>query len=81
VVTHAAAAPAAAAPAAAAHPAAAAPSAAGVPDARERFMVKKWSAVTLWTFDPKNGAVEHCANCRNHLMDSALSARPTRRRS
>ncbi|KAG7571395.1 hypothetical protein FFLO_00578 [Filobasidium floriforme] len=31
-----------------------------------RFVVKKWNAVALWSWDI---VVDNCAICRNHIMD------------
>lgn len=48
--------------------------------AKSRFEVKKWSAVAFWSWDI---AIENCAICRNHIMDTCIdcqaaegSARP-----
>jgi RING-box protein 1 len=34
--------------------------------AKKRLEIKKWNAVTLWSWDI---VVDNCAICRNHIMD------------
>ena len=36
---------------------------------KDRFEVKKWNAVALWSWDV---AIETCAICRNHIMDKCI---------
>lgn len=36
---------------------------------KQRFEVKKWSAVALWAWDI---VVDNCAICRNHIMDLCI---------
>ncbi|XP_053732632.1 RING-box protein 1-like [Synchiropus splendidus] len=36
---------------------------------RKRFEVRRWHAVSLWTWDI---AVDNCAICRNHIMDLCI---------
>ncbi|EPS93304.1 hypothetical protein FOMPIDRAFT_1026580 [Fomitopsis schrenkii] len=38
-------------------------------DAKKRFEVKKWNAVSLWAWDI---VVDNCAICRNHIMDLCI---------
>lgn len=38
-------------------------------DTFKHFVIKKWSAVALWTWDI---AVENCAICRNHIMERCI---------
>jgi len=33
---------------------------------KKRLEIKKWNAVTLWSWDI---VVDNCAICRNHIMD------------
>jgi len=37
----------------------------------KKFLIKKWHAVTLWTWDI---CVENCAICRNHIMELCIEA-------
>ncbi|KAF7970489.1 hypothetical protein HWV62_23795 [Athelia sp. TMB] len=39
-------------------------------EAKQRFEVKKWNAVSLWAWDI---VVDNCAICRNHIMDLCKS--------
>jgi RING-box protein 1 len=36
---------------------------------RPRFEIKKWNAVSMWSWDI---AVDNCAICRNHIMDLCI---------
>ena len=36
---------------------------------KQRFTVKKWSAVALWAWDVQ---VDTCAICKNHIMDQCI---------
>ncbi|PWN27685.1 ubiquitin ligase subunit HrtA [Jaminaea rosea] len=36
---------------------------------QQRFQVKKWNAVCLWSWDI---VVDNCAICRNHIMDLCI---------
>lgn len=35
----------------------------------ERFRVRKWTAIALWSYDI---SVDNCAICRNHIMDKCI---------
>lgn len=59
--------PPAAAPAAASSSDAAAPAAGAA--GNERFTIKKWNGVSLWSWDI---SVETCAICRNPIMDLCI---------
>ena len=37
---------------------------------KKRLEIKKWNAVTLWSWDI---VVDNCAICRNHIMDLCKS--------
>ncbi|KAI3632525.1 hypothetical protein MIR68_009631 [Amoeboaphelidium protococcarum] len=39
------------------------------PAGKNRFEVKKWNAVALWSWDIQ---VDNCAICRNHIMDLCI---------
>lgn len=45
---------------------------------KKRLEIKKWNAVTLWSWDI---VVDNCAICRNHIMDLCESRRPSPRPS
>mmetsp|Transcript_5646 Transcript_5646/g.10294 ORF Transcript_5646/g.10294 Transcript_5646/m.10294 type:complete len:122 (+) Transcript_5646:132-497(+) len=36
---------------------------------KKRLEIKKWNAVTLWSWDI---VVDNCAICRNHIMDLCI---------
>ncbi|GMM31840.1 SCF ubiquitin ligase complex subunit [Martiniozyma asiatica (nom. inval.)] len=36
---------------------------------KKRFEIKKWTAVAFWAWDQTN---DHCAICRNFLMDGCI---------
>ena len=36
---------------------------------KEKFIIKKWNAVTMWKWE---GEIDDCAICRNHLMDICI---------
>ena len=36
---------------------------------KEKFIIKKWNAVTMWKWE---GEVDTCAICRNHLMEICI---------
>ena len=36
----------------------------------EKFIIKKWNAVTMWRWE---GEIDTCAICQNHLMDNCIS--------
>ncbi|PSK75441.1 hypothetical protein CJJ07_004781 [Candidozyma auris] len=40
---------------------------------KQRFEVKKWTAVAFWSWDI---VVETCAICRNHLMEPCIECQP-----
>merc|ERR1712080_286770 len=40
---------------------------------KQRFEVKKWTAVAFWLWDI---VVETCAICRNHLMEPCIECQP-----
>merc|ERR1711920_657682 len=40
-----------------------------IPVTQDRFEVKKWNAVALWSWDI---VVDNCAICRNHIMDLCI---------
>lgn len=40
---------------------------------KQRFEVKKWTAVAFWLWDIQ---VENCAICRNHLMEPCIECQP-----
>ncbi len=40
---------------------------------KKRLEIKKWNAVTLWSWDI---VVDNCAICRNHIMDLCKCAAP-----
>ncbi|ABN68413.1 Skp1 Cullin-F-box ubiquitin protein ligase (SCF) subunit [Scheffersomyces stipitis CBS 6054] len=40
---------------------------------RQRFEVKKWTAVAFWSWDIQ---IENCAICRNHLMEPCIECQP-----
>ena len=58
-----------AAPSTADAPAAAPAAAATSPAGNERFTIKKWNGVSLWSWDI---SVETCAICRNPIMDLCI---------
>lgn len=35
----------------------------------QRFRVRKWTAIALWSYDI---SVDNCAICRNHIMDKCI---------
>lgn len=39
------------------------------PKKKNRFEIKKWTAVAFWSWDQTN---ETCAICRNHLMEPCI---------
>ncbi|EAN32022.1 RING-box protein 1B [Theileria parva strain Muguga] len=41
----------------------------GIRIRRPRFVVKRWSAVAVWSW---RMSVDNCAICRNHIMDHCL---------
>lgn len=43
------------------------------PKRKQRFEVKKWTAVAFWSWDI---VVETCAICRNHLMEPCIECQP-----
>jgi len=43
---------------------------------KKRLEIKKWNAVTLWSWDI---VVDNCAICRNHIMDLCESTESSRR--
>lgn len=43
------------------------------PRKKQRFEVKKWTAVAFWSWDI---VVETCAICRNHLMEPCIECQP-----
>lgn len=43
------------------------------PKKKQRFEVKKWTAVAFWSWDI---VVETCAICRNHLMEPCIECQP-----
>ena len=43
--------------------------AAAIAEAEPRFVIKKFNAVALWTWDM---VVDNCAICRNHMMDECI---------
>lgn len=45
------------------------PSCSGNPSQNKRFVVKKWQAQALWSWDV---AVDNCAICRNQIMDLCI---------
>lgn len=40
---------------------------------KQKFEVKKWTAVAFWSWDI---VVETCAICRNHLMEPCIECQP-----
>ncbi|CUM47197.1 unnamed protein product [Debaryomyces tyrocola] len=40
---------------------------------KQKFEVKKWTAVAFWSWDI---IVETCAICRNHLMEPCIECQP-----
>ncbi|ODV68685.1 RING/U-box [Hyphopichia burtonii NRRL Y-1933] len=40
---------------------------------KQRFEVRKWTAVAFWSWDI---VVETCAICRNHLMEPCIECQP-----
>ncbi|WPK25340.1 hypothetical protein PUMCH_002651 [Australozyma saopauloensis] len=43
------------------------------PKKKERFEVKKWTAIAFWSWDI---VVDTCAICRNHLMEPCIECQP-----
>lgn len=43
-----------------------------------RFMVRKWTAVALWSYDI---SVDNCAICRNHIMDKCIECQSVQERT
>lgn len=41
---------------------------------KERFIIKKWNAVAMWSWDI---SVDNCAICRNHIMESCIECQAT----
>ncbi|RLV93843.1 RING-box protein HRT1 [Spathaspora sp. JA1] len=40
---------------------------------KQKFEVKKWTAVAFWSWDMQ---IENCAICRNHLMEPCIECQP-----
>ncbi|KAG7664754.1 HRT1 [[Candida] subhashii] len=40
---------------------------------KQKFEVKKWTAVAFWSWDIQ---IENCAICRNHLMEPCIECQP-----
>lgn len=38
-------------------------------NSNRRFLVRKWTAIALWSYDI---SVDNCAICRNHIMDKCI---------
>ena len=36
---------------------------------QDKFIIKKWNAVTMWKWE---GEIDSCAICRNNLMDICI---------
>ncbi|RKP32659.1 hypothetical protein METBISCDRAFT_11930 [Metschnikowia bicuspidata] len=43
------------------------------PREKERFEVKKWTAIAFWSWDI---VIDTCAICRNHLMEPCIECQP-----
>ena len=39
------------------------------PATQQRYIIKKWNAVTMWKWE---GEIDSCAICRNGLMEACL---------
>ena len=46
-------------------------------DCKEKFTIKKWSAVTMWKWE---GEQDQCSICRQHLMEVCIECQANQER-